>query len=112
MESLGYCGVLAARLGDAREARRIAGALSRSDRPHLFGSHTYWRARIAAVLGEADGAVALFRQAFAEGCPFDIAFHRDMDFESLRDFPPYQALLRPKDSGDGDSTASPRPSSR
>jgi hypothetical protein len=46
--------------------------------------------------GERDTAVTLLRQAFAEGLDYGIWLHRDMDLESLRDYEPYQELVRPK----------------
>ena len=93
----GYLGVLAARAGDSAQALRISDALARLDRPRLFGEHSYWRARIAAVLQRRDEAVVLLQQAFAEGRLFDLTLHREMDFESLRDSGPFQLLLKPKD---------------
>ncbi len=93
---LGTRGVLAVRLGQPDSARTIAAELARLDRPRLNGQHTLWRARIAAVLGEKDNAVALLRQAFAEGVAYGIWLHTDMDLESLRDYKPYRELVRPK----------------
>jgi hypothetical protein len=40
--------------------------------------------------------VALLRTAFAEGREFDLWLHRDVDLESLRDYPPFVTLTRPK----------------
>jgi tRNA A-37 threonylcarbamoyl transferase component Bud32/TolB-like protein len=92
----GTRGVLAARLGLADSARAIATRLARLERPRLNGQNTLWRARIAAVLGEKDSAVALLRQAFGEGLAYGIWLHADMDLESLRDYKPYRGLVRPK----------------
>jgi HEPN domain-containing protein len=39
---------------------------------------------------------ARYPNGFAQGYRFTIAVHRDPDFEPLRDYPPYQELLRPK----------------
>ena len=65
-------------------------------RPYLFGRHTVWRARIQALLGERDAAVALLRDAFARGYPHAHGLHIDLAFASLRDYPPFQELLKPK----------------
>jgi hypothetical protein len=54
------------------------------------------RARIAALRGDRAGAVTLMRQAFDQDLIGRMYLHIDPDFESLRDFPPYQELLRPK----------------
>ena len=93
---VGGLGTLAARRGDEEEARRIAGELKNIDRKYLFGRHTYLRARIHALLGEHAEAVKLIRESFDQGNGFGIYIHRDIDLESLRDYPPFQELLKPK----------------
>jgi serine/threonine-protein kinase len=92
----GYLGTLAARRGDKEEALRISEELKNIDRPFLFGSHTYWCACISSLLGQREQAVALLREAFAQGYRYGVHLHRDMDLEPLRDYPPFQELLRPK----------------
>jgi len=92
----GYLGVLAARRGDRREAERISKWLASLTRPFLFGEHTYARASIAALLGERQAAVELLRNAFNQGPYIPSWVHGDMDLESLRDYPPFQELVRPK----------------
>ncbi len=54
------------------------------------------RARIAAVLEDRDDAMDLLRRAIDQGVYDAYGLHRDIDFESLRDYPPFQELLRPK----------------
>jgi tetratricopeptide (TPR) repeat protein len=93
----GYLGVLAVRQGDPETALRIASELEGIDRPYVFGAHTYWRGCIAALLGDRDLAVQLLRDAFAQGFRYDVSLHRDVNLEPLRDYPPFQELLRPKD---------------
>ena len=97
MDYLGYVGAVAARQGNRDQALRVVQTLERVTRPYLFGRPTVWRARIAALLGERDGAVALLREAFAKGYPHAHALHTDLAFEALRDYPPFQELLRPKE---------------
>ncbi len=96
VDDLGTLGVLAARLGDGREARRIDNELQRREGPRLYGASTYGRARIAAQLGEGKRALELLRRSFAEGYAFSTSIHRDMDLEPLRNDPGFQELLRPK----------------
>jgi len=103
VEFLGGLGTTEARLGHRVEAERIATRLASLRRPYSRGRTEYWRARIAAVLGDRDGAVMLLRQALAAGfactyheVPFSEACHRDMDFESLRGYAPFDELLQPK----------------
>jgi hypothetical protein len=93
---LGYLGVLAARRGDRREAERISTLLAGLRTPYLRGVHTNWRARIAAVLGERERATALVADALQQGQVYGPELHSVPDFETLRDFPPYRELMRPK----------------
>jgi tetratricopeptide (TPR) repeat protein/predicted Ser/Thr protein kinase len=96
VEYRGRLGSMAARLGRHDQAREAARWLEDLDRPYLFGTDKFYRAKIAAQLEEPMEAVYLLREAFAEGYGFPIWLHRQMDFESLRDFPPYQEFVRPK----------------
>jgi tetratricopeptide (TPR) repeat protein len=97
IELQGQFGVLAARLGDAREARGISNDLRAIDRPYTFGRPSYWQAAIAAVLGEEDRAVELIREwiSLAGGIDY-VALHRDPHFASLWDHPDFREILRPK----------------
>jgi tetratricopeptide (TPR) repeat protein len=110
----GYLGVIAARRGDIEGAQLASRELAAWDRPYLFGNHLAWRARIAAVLGDREEAVDLLVRAFAQGVKFhpsdwitgfnDESFgawhhvwlHSEAEFESLRDYPPFRELIRPK----------------
>jgi len=89
-------GTLAARLDDTEEARRMANELKNLERKYLFGSHTYNRACIHALLGEYAEAVRLIQESLKQGCRVTVHMHRDMDLEPLRDYPPFQELLKPK----------------
>jgi hypothetical protein len=40
--------------------------------------------------------VDLLRQAFAQGYRFSLSVHHEPDFERLREYPPFQELVRPK----------------
>ena len=97
---LGRLATAAVHAGDTTEARRIGEVLASSNQPYLFGSTSYARARIAAALGDKAAAVDLLRTAWFQGrpIPFDDRnnedVHSDPEFESLRDFYPFQALMR------------------
>jgi serine/threonine protein kinase/tetratricopeptide (TPR) repeat protein len=99
---LGLLGVLEARVGHADEARRIDEELltSRDEDPcaerHILPKRTFWRACIAAQLGQLDEAVRLLQRGFSEGLEFSDEFHRDINLEPLWDHPPFQELIRPK----------------
>lgn len=92
----GYLGILAARRGDEEEAQKISEELKHIDRPYLFGSHTYWRACISALLGDKQQAVKLLTEAFSQGKSYDTYLLNDMNLEPLRDYPPFKELIEPK----------------
>jgi len=94
---LGFLGVVAAREGNRTEALRLDRTLEAMSPRYLYGRHTMWRARIHAVLGERDPAVALVQEAFAQGYPRGGVMHLYPSLWSLRDYPPYQELLTPKE---------------
>ncbi len=56
------------------------------------------RARIAAVLGQHERAVQLLREAISQGFRWDFRWggHLETDFESLRDYEPFQELVKVK----------------
>lgn len=98
IDYLGYLGAVQARRGDRGEASRVSAALGRPDRPNLAGRQAYWRARIASLLGDQPAAVDLLREALAQGVPVPDDLHREMDFEALRGFAPFDDLLEPGQS--------------
>jgi serine/threonine-protein kinase len=91
----GYLGALAARRGDRAAALAADGALAAWRGPHLLGRATYWRARIAALSGAEERAVALLHEALRQGRTH-LPVHAEADFAALRDLPEFQALVRPK----------------
>jgi len=103
----GYLGALAVRLGEEGEARRIEEELRQLDRRFLLGHNTYWQAAIATLLGERDRGVALLGDALSAGLMWlgfgsprlypKWDFHIDPDFESLRGYEPFEALIGPQD---------------
>jgi Flp pilus assembly protein TadD len=92
----GRLGTLAARRGDREEAHRISEKLGRLMRRDLRGENHYWRAHIAALLDEKAEAVRFLQTAFADGKYYSFAYPPDMDFDTLREYPPYVELIRPK----------------
>jgi len=93
----GFLGLLAARQGDSAKAQEISKSLAAVKTPYLFGQVTYVRARIASLLGQRPQAVALLRQAFADGLQYGMhSLHFDPDLVPLRGYPPFEELLRPK----------------
>jgi len=96
IDYLGYGGALAARRGDREEALKISEELKGIDRPFTFGEQTYWRARIAALLGMKEEAVELLRQSFSQGKYYDVSIIQEADLDPLRDFAPFKELMKPK----------------
>ncbi len=92
----GFLGTLAVRRGNREKALEIFNELQQTDQPYLFGEHTYWCARLSSLLGDREQAVVLLKEAFAQGYESPIGLHREMDLETLRDYPPFQELVRPK----------------
>ena len=97
LEAKGCLGGLLARLGRVGEARKIEAELAGLTRPYLYGQHTFWRACIAAQLGEKDRAVELLREAFSQGYPFSLELHRELYLEPIRGYSHYETLVKPKD---------------
>jgi hypothetical protein len=77
----------------------VAERLVTDARPYLFGAPRLWAARIAAVKGDRDGAVALMHQALGQGYARLHSLHAERDFEALGDFPAFRDMLRPRSTG-------------
>jgi hypothetical protein len=108
-EMMGSLGRIAARQGRRADALAISRVLAdsvsvRRDRKDIRSLHRYLysRATIAARLGDREDAVRLLKDARAAsgtvwGPAHFIWMHRDPDLASLRGYPPFEALLAPKD---------------
>jgi TolB-like protein len=83
---------LAVRRGDSTDLEREKQWLSAHGEDALA---RLGLARVAALQGHRDEAVALLRKALDRAVERHF-LHIDPDFESLRDYPPYQELMRPK----------------
>jgi hypothetical protein len=93
---MGYIGTAAARLGDRPTALVSMKLLERAGGDSR-GIYTYWRADIAALLGERDRALALLREARDQGNAIYFKMHSDPDLESLRGEPAFVEIERPRD---------------
>jgi tetratricopeptide (TPR) repeat protein len=104
----GYLGVVAVRQGDMAEATRVYEWLQAVEDPYVLGVNTLWQARIAALNGEPERALAHLSDAFDAGLNHvgtglnrwasrtsGAWLHRDIDFESLREHPAFQELVKP-----------------
>jgi tetratricopeptide (TPR) repeat protein len=101
----GSLGSLAARRGDRAEAMRIAEELRPIETPFPNGNNTYLSARILSLLGERERAFMLLREAVAQGYGgndepdlygYGFIYRHSMDLESLRGYPPFEELIKPK----------------
>ncbi len=94
----GNLGVTLATCGGSRaEAQQIAGALAQIRRPYVHGAQHLQRAAILASLGDREGAMSALQMAFAEGTYWSGAtFHLSSAFDSLRNYPPFVELMKPK----------------
>lgn len=61
-----------------------------------YRGNAFFRAMIAAGLGEKEMTVSLLQQAFAEGWAFEPFFHREIELQAMQDYPPLRELLWPK----------------
>jgi len=96
IEYLGKRGTLTARLGDEDQAREIQDDLAQLDRPFLQGKHLFWCACISAQLGERERSTVYMREAIRQGLGDRDYVQQEMDFEPLRDYRPFQDLIRPR----------------
>ncbi len=88
-------GVAAAGMHDSATARRVLDEMAQGRRPYDRGTTELWSATIAAQLGDKELAVSLLKQAAEKGSGVFNA-HRLTEFQQLKGFPPFEALLRPK----------------
>ncbi len=92
----GYQGLLAARAGDRKGAESASTSLTRFRTGDALAEATYWRACIAAQLGDREGAVALLREAFTQGVPLIVAAHADWRLDPLQGYVPFEELIKPR----------------
>jgi len=89
-------GVSAAGMHDTVTAKRILDELATVRIPYRKSEPTFWRAAIAAQLGDKALAVRLLRQSMQEGRGVGSDMHRRTEFQSLRGYPAFEEILRPK----------------
>ena len=92
----GMRGLIAAQRGDSAVAEDLAAQLAVLATTQR-GSITYLRAEIAAVLGQKQKAIALLRDAVAQGATQISFTDDDPALDQLRAVPEYRALVAPRD---------------
>lgn len=93
---VGLEGRIHARTGKTDAAQQTMSALDATKRRYMFGRHLLEAARIAAILGDANGALARLRTAFVRGLPYCVELHTDIDLALLAGDARMRELLRPK----------------
>jgi tetratricopeptide (TPR) repeat protein/TolB-like protein len=97
VDYVGLLGCAAARLGNRERALDISEQLAAMVEHEFQDRRPVWQARIAAVLGERAEAVRLLEETFRQRwLDYGVTVNPNIDFESLRDYPPFQEFLRPK----------------
>ena len=100
-DCVGITGVVAARMNDTSTALRRAAELAAVNvaaRPHLYGRHHLWQARIANVLGDRVAASRHLIDAFAAGFALDVMTHADPDLAGLNPDSLYRAYSQARAS--------------
>lgn len=92
---LGYLGLALAASGRTEEARDVDARLAQWPDPYARGSDLYWRAVIAARLGERDHAMALLEDAVAHGYGISSLLENE-NLRPLWGYPTFQRLIEPK----------------
>jgi DNA-binding SARP family transcriptional activator len=96
VDYIGHLGTIAARRGDRVEAQRLADQLKgrETEVPIPGEGSIVWRATIASLLGNRADAMRLLIEAF--GPQGTMELHGDIDFDGMRDYPPFREFVRPK----------------
>jgi hypothetical protein len=97
VELRGALGALAAAAGDSATARRTATWLAAQPPRFPVGMPTFYRARIAALLGDSGHALDLLEGLPHGAHPYDLVLlHNDPAFADLRSTPRFERLVRPR----------------
>lgn len=92
----GLHGIAAAGAGDTTVAVAMMRGLEQIRPRYSHGLPAYWRAAIAAHLGRRADAVALLREALAQGYQVDMRMHATPLFAPLWSYAPYRELVASK----------------
>ncbi len=92
----GLAGATAAYVGDRMAAEEALIRIEDVAGPYSFGEDSYWRACIAAGLGDRELAMEQLNTALQQGQQFDLTFHRNPFLYPLHGYKPFEEFLRPK----------------
>jgi tetratricopeptide (TPR) repeat protein len=96
LDEIGWLGVTAAAVGYRDSALAMMERVGDLDLPYRRHEKAGNQAAIAAALGDRELAMQYLRQAFARGRAHGLSLHREPYWDSLRDYAPFQELMRPK----------------
>ena len=92
----GYLGSLAARVGNRDEANAILTSLAELEGRYTLGAASFWRARIASILGDHEDAVRYLRRAEQEGFRFEGTERFTWDFQPMWSYRPFMEWIEPR----------------
>ena len=97
IDAIGFRALAEAEMGDRVGALRSVASIEDVTRPGRVNSAEEWRATIAAAVGQKAEALAHLEQGHPDGSVPDYRWHDDILYELMRDYPPFQEYIRPKD---------------
>jgi tetratricopeptide (TPR) repeat protein len=96
LDEIRWLGVTAAAVGYRDSALAMMERVGDLDLPYRRHEKAGSQAAIAAALGDRELAMQYLRQAFTRGRAHGLSLHREPYWDSLRDYAPFQELMRPK----------------
>jgi DNA-binding SARP family transcriptional activator/tetratricopeptide (TPR) repeat protein len=91
----GFVAVAALKAGDSKTVTRIVAELELPEAKYSHANKT-WLSKLAALRGDRARAVALLREAFAEGLRYNVYIHAEPYLEPLHGYAPFEELMRPQ----------------
>jgi tetratricopeptide (TPR) repeat protein/TolB-like protein len=93
---IGSLGAAAARVGDRTTAEQALARLDELASPTFYGTDHYFRACIAAELGEREQAVEHLHAMMRAGFQYNLTLHRNPYLDNLHGYEPFEDFLRPR----------------
>ncbi len=97
LAALAQLGWIAALQGDEERARSAIARIEAEGDSAFSAYIKALTAGIVANLGESERAVALLQAAYQSGFPDTYGWHSDPALDPLRDYPPFEELVRPRE---------------
>jgi len=97
VDAIGARALAQAEIGDRAGASRSAALIIGGHNQGGTNHEADWRATVAAALGDKVEALAALEQGYPGGSVPNYSWHGTILYELLRDYPPFQEYIRPKD---------------